>query len=141
MWYYWGWELAALLIAIFIEIALICCRKFARKTPLNYILLLIFTVCETYAVACSVIWYSSVPATVIQAGIGTAMITLACTAYAFKAKTDFTMKGGIIFIAAATMMFLIMFSWIFALEGNYIAYDIIIAICILLLGLFLIHDT
>jgi protein lifeguard len=146
MMYHWGWLLAAILLAIFIEIALICGRSLARKVPINYILLLIFTVCETYMVACSTVYYSAYPYTVIQAGVGTAMITLACTAYAFKAKADFTMKGGLIFLLFAVALFFILFAFIIVAasspgESHPVFVNIICCIVILLLGLFLIHDT
>ena len=35
----------------FTEIPIICCPSVARNVPLNYILLLIFTLCESYLVA------------------------------------------------------------------------------------------
>ncbi len=37
--------IAAMIIGVIVEIALICCRSVARKVPTNYILLLVFTLC------------------------------------------------------------------------------------------------
>lgn len=52
-------EIVALIVAIFVEITLICGRHLARKVPINYILLLTFTVCQAYALSCSCIYYSA----------------------------------------------------------------------------------
>lgn len=143
----WMWdniwlEIMALFVAIFIEIALICCRHVGRKSPINFILLMIFTACEAYAVSCSCIYYSATsPGVVIQAFAGTALITLACTLYAFTTKNDFTTAGAAIWILCMSLFFLIMISWVFVWEGNTFAYNIVLALCVMILGFFLIHDT
>ena len=46
-----------MLVAIIIEIALICNRSLARAVPANYIALLIFTLCESYMVAFLCMYY------------------------------------------------------------------------------------
>ena len=47
LWLYW----IAFVILFSIMIALVCFHKPARKVPRNYILLFIFTLCESYVVA------------------------------------------------------------------------------------------
>lgn len=136
----WGILIGAMFVMIFTEIALICCRKMSRKVPTNYILLLIFTLCETYLVGNICSYYAlSQPGIVQISGLGTAVITAACTLYAFTTKTDFTIMGGLIWLLSFSLMFLIIFSWIFAF--NSFIYNAIIALCIFLMGIFLIYDT
>jgi hypothetical protein len=100
----------AIITLIFTEITLICCRKVARKVPINYILLLIFTLCESYLLADICAYYMlSQPGVVIMSVMGTATISLACMLYAFFAKTDFTIMGGLIWLLSFSLMLLILF--------------------------------
>ena len=69
------------------------------------------------------------------------MITVACTLYAFTTKNDFTYGRGMIFVIAMALLMLILFSTIFRMDDDYFAYNCIIALCVVLLGLFLIHDV
>jgi FtsH-binding integral membrane protein len=69
------------------------------------------------------------------------MITIACTLYAFTTKNDFTYGRGMIWVLAMALLMLVLFSTIFAMEGDTFAYNCIIALCVVLLGFFLIHDT
>ena len=39
------------LVAIILQLIMICVRKVARSVPINYIILLLFTMCESYFVA------------------------------------------------------------------------------------------
>lgn len=135
----WLW-LLALFVAIFVEIALICCRSVGRKTPINYILLFVFTLCEAYSVSATCIYYAAQsPSVVIEAFCGTAVITLACTLYAFTTKNDFTYGGGMIWLLVMALMFMLIIMFITSFST--IVYDMIIALVVFLLGLFLIHDT
>jgi hypothetical protein len=43
--------LVTFFIAIFVEIALLCSRNLARRVPINYILLFIFTASFSYAIS------------------------------------------------------------------------------------------
>ena len=52
-------ELVASIVSILVMITLICGRHLARKVPINYILLLTFTVCQAYALSCSCIYYAA----------------------------------------------------------------------------------
>ncbi|MFN9952526.1 MAG: Bax inhibitor-1 family protein, partial [bacterium] len=73
-----------------------CCRSVARRVPLNYILLTVFTVSFSFIVAFITVPYT--PDVVIQAGAATALTTIALTFYALKTKTDMTMYGGALYI-------------------------------------------
>ena len=136
----WGVFIAAIFIVILTECILLCCRKVARNVPGNYILLLIFTLGESYMVSNICSYYSlSQPKVVILAGLGTVLITLACTIYAFTTKTDFTLMGGFMWIMGMTALVLVLFTWVF--RWNTFIHNFIIALCILFFGIFLIFDT
>ena len=85
--------MVAALVAIVIEIMILCVRRLARKVPINYMLLLMFTLCEAFALSVICSYYSS--ETTLAAAGTTAAVTVALTAYAMLTKTDFTMMGGI----------------------------------------------
>jgi FtsH-binding integral membrane protein len=62
--------------------ALGCYKQIARKVPLNYFLLAVFTIAFSYSVSCTTNLYT--PETVAIAAILTASVTVALTAYAIK---------------------------------------------------------
>lgn len=76
--------------------ALFCYTSVARKFPLNYFLLLIFTLCET--VTLSMILLKAEDKNIIVAFILTAVMVVALTIYAWTTKTDFTICGGMMFV-------------------------------------------
>ena len=46
-----GIAIGALLLSIVIEIAIVCCKSVARSSPMNYILLFLFTAFQSLAFA------------------------------------------------------------------------------------------
>ena len=79
-----GLAILACLGAITTMCMIVCC--FGRSVPTNYILLLIFTLCESYGIAGVTAAYDK--NTVIMAGFATATVTIALTIYAFTTTTD-----------------------------------------------------
>ena len=124
-----------LVLSIFIIIPLICCRNIARKTPTNYILLTIWTICEGYMVATCCSFYS--PEIVITAASLTCAITISLTVYACTTKTDFTFMGGLLFVSSCVLIFLGLFSFIF---GNFFR-TLYCVLGVFLFSLYLIFDT
>ena len=126
-----------LVVAIIIEIMLICCRNVSRKVPMNYILLLIFTLCETFLFSFICAFYPAVIC--LYAAGSTAALTFALTLYACCTKTDFTVCGGLmisISIALLTLMVMSMFmSWVSWWH------PVVSAILVVFYGVFLVHDT
>ena len=47
----WWLTIMAIVFVLIAEISLICCRSVARTVPANYIVLLLFTLCEAYLVS------------------------------------------------------------------------------------------
>lgn len=68
---------------------LMCSRDQAKKVPNNYIILTIYTVCQSYLVG--FICGLSSPKIVFMAAVLTLAIFFALTLYACTTKTDFTM--------------------------------------------------
>ena len=87
----YGPAMGAMIGAFIIEIALICCSSVARKVPLNFILLAVFTLLEAFVFAFICASYNA--ASCIMAAGMTAGVTVALTLYAVFTKTDFTVCG------------------------------------------------
>ena len=124
-------------MSIFIEIAILCCRSVARKVPLNYILLTVFTISFSFIVAFITVPYT--PDVVIQAGAATALTTIALTFYALTTKTDMTMYGGALHIFSVALFMIIITFALFS-PANYYS-PFLTALCVILYGFFLIYDT
>ena len=137
-----------LVLMIVVEIFLICVKKVSRKVPINYILLLIFTMCESYFVAWLCQYYTYDPyrndfdsdgyRIVGTAGAMTLGITAALTTYAWTTKTDFTRKMGFIWVLGMTFFMLSLFSIFFY---SYWVQMFLCAFGVLLFGMYLVLDT
>lgn len=118
-------------------IYLVCCKKYARTVPQNYILLGLFTLFEALAVSGICAFYD--PIIIVVAMAMTVGLTSALTAYACITKTDFTTKigGMIIFLLAGIC--LAIFLPIFY-HGR-VVQVIICVIFIIIYGFYLLIDT
>ena len=148
----WWMIIPCFIIIIVTEILMLCVKPLRRKVPINYILLLLFTIAEAYMVSsicvmtslevdctttpCSYNFLNRQP--IICASVGTVAITAACTAYACTTKTDFTAKWGIIFVAGMAFFILSLFGLIFR---DVIFQMVIASLGIFLFGIYLIYDT
>jgi FtsH-binding integral membrane protein len=126
---------ACMFTTIVIMFSLLCFRGVAKTVPINYILLILFTVCESYMVA--TISAFNPPEIVITAALMTATIVIALTIYAFTTKTDFTLLGGFIFMFTAIMLFWGIFIMIF----GFFLYTLYCVLGVILFGIYLIFDT
>lgn len=132
------WMFFPVIILLFtVEFAMICSRKLARKVPVNYLLLFLFTACETYFVVNICVYYPM--ADVIAAAGVTAAMVIGLTVYAFVTKTDFKFAIGSIFVLSFSLIFMLFFA-IFLPQSS-ILYTIICVLVICLFGIFLIWDT
>ncbi|XP_060857753.1 protein lifeguard 1 [Metopolophium dirhodum] len=91
----------AFVITFAILIALACCENVRRKSPLNYILLFVFTLSKSFLLAVSVSLYY--PEQVLLALGLTILICFALTIFAFQTKIDFTVMGGFLLIAVIVL--------------------------------------
>lgn len=116
--------------------SLICFLDFQRTVPHNYIMLIIFTLCEAYIVA--YICCFTQPSVVYSAGTMTLVVCLALTIYAFTTKRDFTMMGGMLFVLLAVFLVASIFMIFIKIPLVRIVYHVI---GVLLFGFYLVYDT
>ena len=117
---------------------ILCCKNVARKVPINYILLTVFTLCQAFFFA----WVASqytVESTLVAGGMTIAM-TIAITVYAMRTKSDFTVCGSLFFVLSVGM---IMFVTLGIFMGSSLGYwhRFISVIFVIIYGLYLIFDV
>lgn len=97
----WMWWLALALMLVCL-IVMACCGEVRRKAPQNFIFLGIFTVAESFMLAAAA---SNFDTTAVLMAVGlTAAVCLGLTLFAFQTRWDFTMMGGILFVAVIILM-------------------------------------
>jgi len=89
--------IVALVVVFGALIAMICVESVRRTSPTNIIVLSIFTLAETYLVGASTMRFD--PEDVLLAIGITAAVVIGLTIFAFQTKWDFTMLGGVLFVA------------------------------------------
>ena len=125
-----------LVVSLITSITLICFRSIARSTPLNYILLGVFTLCESYLV--SFICGVTNPNIVLMAAAMTCGVVLALTYYAYTTKTDFTVLGGLFFVIGIVML---LFGLFLMFTNNRILHILYSCLGVIAFSLYLIYDT
>ena len=126
-------------ISIFVIVTIVVCVMFscftdtARKFPINYILLLGFTLSMSFycLVFCSFFETSDV----IAAGLLTIAATVGLTVYAIRTKEDFTFCGGFLF----SFVFLLVFSGCFYFWVGLTALWLLLGIMVY--SLYIVYDT
>ena len=113
---------------------IVCC--FGRTHPTNYILLLIFTVCETYLLGAITADYDS--KTVMMAGAATAAATIALTIYAMRTKTDIQVFMALAFVVCLAMLPIMLICIFIQVKMLYTLY---LCLGIVLYSLYLVIDT
>ena len=91
-WLYWICFICTLVVMI----PLICCKGVARKVPTNYILLGLFTICESYLVATIASFYK--PQSVFLAAVYATTLFIILTLYAMFTKGDIGCLGPVILV-------------------------------------------
>jgi len=131
IWLFW----TCLGLSLFTIIPIICCRDVSRRVPINYILLTVWTVCESVMVAtCCSVYDKEV---VITAGVLTAAVTIALTIYACTTKTDFTFLGGMLFVGICLLLFFGIFSFAF----GRVLHTFYCVLGVFVYSIYLIYDT
>lgn len=85
-----------------IMIVLVCCDSVARQFPINLILLVVFTIMESFIVGCISSVYKT-DTVILAVGI-TAIVVVALTVFAFQTKYDFTGFGIYLFVFALILL-------------------------------------
>ena len=132
----YGFLIAAMIILIVVNCAMICCMKLARTVPINYALLLVFTLCEAYCVACCTIGID--PTYVLAAAGTTTAIVLAVTVFAWFTKGDFTVMGPMFCVLGMTLC---MFGLMCFFIASSVVYNVYCALVVIIFGFYLIFDT
>ncbi|XP_075252838.1 protein lifeguard 2-like [Convolutriloba macropyga] len=92
-----AWMLIVAIILTFgLLIALVCVESLRRKTPINFILLGLFTICESFLLGVISSQYDT--KIVLVAITVTAVVALSLTLFAFQTKIDFTVYSGLLFV-------------------------------------------
>ena len=131
------WLLMLSMIAtIAISLSLYCFSGIARRVPLNYILLFLFTAFMSLSV-CAMVSVAD-PYMVLIAGVLTATISLSLTVYAYTTQNDLTVFGGMLYAAGFLMLGIGLLS-IFI--HNKVFQIIASGIGCLFAGVYIIYDT
>ena len=121
---------------LILQLTLICCKSVSRKVPINYILLIIFTLSESYLVASSTLIYE--PFSVFICSLITVVLVFGITLYACFTKKDFTLYG-------TTLCLLCLGLLCFSILGFFLRsrlYEIFICCAgVVLFGFYLVYDT
>lgn len=126
----------AIITAIVCIYALVCFIEFQRKVPQNYIVFMLFTLCETYIVSYLCSFFA--PMSVLTAGILTMCVVGSLTLYAFITTKDFTNSGAFLFMLLVTLI-------VGSFVGSYLKFEPLRIglniLGVLLFGGYLIYDT
>jgi len=132
-----SWVLYVLMAATFvIMLVLACCEGVARSYPINLILLLVFTVCESFIVGAISSMYDT-STVLIAVGI-TAVVVVGITIFAFQTKIDFTGAGIYLFVFSLVLLVFGIFCLIIRTKILQIVYA---ALGALLFSFYLVFDT
>lgn len=126
--------IVACILSIVTMFMIVCC--FGRQAPLNMILLMVFTLCETWMIGGLTSQYES--SIVIQAGAATALVTISLTVYAMNTKVPIEFFGALSFVICLAMIPLFIVSLFMQTQIMYTVYCCFGA---LLYGIYLIIDT
>ena len=123
-------------ISAIIVLLILVCGKLTNVVPINYILLLIFTLFESITVAFITVYYE--PISVLSCAGLSMLIVFGLTMYACFTKTDFTMMGGFLFSCSIVLIFLGIIGLFFR---SYFYQMFLNSLGVLLMSVYLIFDT
>jgi len=125
-----------LIIPFVCLIIMLCNPNLLRKVPLNYFILIVFTIGISYIVSYITSFYT--PGSVLFSLILTFVMVITLILYAKYTKRDFTIYGGVLFV----FLTCIIFGSFFLLFFNISVFEFIITICtIICFSGYIIYDT
>ncbi|XP_055341693.1 protein lifeguard 1-like [Paramacrobiotus metropolitanus] len=128
--------IASMVLTFVIIIALACFQQLRRQTPVNFILLILFTLCMSWMLATVTAFYE-VESVLWAAGV-TAVITIALTIFAMQTKWDFTIISGLMLVVMVVLLFFGIFAAIFQSRILHVTYA---ALGALVFGIYLVIDV
>ena len=125
-----------LIISLICVLLPICFRGIYQNVPINYIVLIIFTLSYSWDVAAITCTYTF--SSVMIALLLTFITVVSLSIYAMKTKEDFTIVGGTLFVCMILLIFISIIYIIIPLQFLYLIYlyGSLICFCI-----YLIYDT
>lgn len=126
----------AIIVMFATMITMACCGDVRRKAPMNFVFLFLFTLAEGFLLGCACSVYRAEE--VIWAVGICAVVTLGLTIFAFQTKIDFTVMGGVLFVAVLILMIFGIIAMIFPGKTITLIYASIGA---LLFSIYIIYDT
>lgn len=126
----------ALGVMIVTLISMACCGSVRRKAPMNFIFLTLFTFAQSFLLGVTTANFSS-QEVLLAVGI-TAAVCLGLTLFAFQTKWDFTVMGGVLFVAVIILMLFGIIAIFFPGKTITIVYASLGA---LLFSIYLVYDT
>ena len=124
-----------LILSIGIMLILVCTQA-SQQVPLNYILLIAFTLLEAFMVSFTTIYFD--PISVLACAGMTMIIVFGLSMYACFTKRDMTMMGGFLFSFSLILIFLGIIGIFFR---SYFYQMFLDSLGVLLMSLYLIYDT
>ena len=126
----------SLFFMFFLMISLMCCPSISRKSPINYIILSLLTLCISYLVSYITIFYT-IESVFLAFGM-TFFITFTLSIYACQTKYDYTDKGGYLL---SVLIGIIIFSFLNIFLNSNILQSFISAISAILFSCYIVYDT
>lgn len=126
----------ALGVMIVTLISMACCGSVRRKAPMNFIFLALYTLAQSFLLGVTTANFSS-DEVLLAVGI-TAAVCLGLTLFAFQTKWDFTVMGGVLFVAVIILMLFGIIAIFFPGKTITVVYASAGA---LLFSIYLIYDT
>ena len=124
-----------LILSIGIMLILVCSQA-SQQVPLNYILLIAFTLLEAFMVSFTTIYFD--PISVLACAGMTMIIVFGLSMYACFTKRDMTMMGGFLLSFSLILIFLGIIGIFFR---SYFYQMFLDSLGVLLMSLYLIYDT
>ena len=126
----------AIVLTFVILFALVCFESLRRSTPINFILLIVFTICESLLLGVISGQYDT---KIVFIAIGiTAAITISLTIFAFQTKIDFTVYSGMLFVV---LICLLIFGFIVIIFPSQVMVAVYGSLGALLFSAYLVVDT
>jgi FtsH-binding integral membrane protein len=125
-----------MILLFVIIIVLACCEGVRRKSPINFILLFIFTLCMSLMLGVTSAQFE-VREVMLAVGI-TTVVTVGLTIFALQTKWDFTTMGGILFVFLIVFFIFGIFAAIF--RDNRILTLVYACVGAMLFSFYLVYD-
>ena len=125
------------IILLIVAISMLCFIEASQRYPINYIILLIFTICFGYIVSVACAKYE--PNTVLATALMTMGITIALSLYAVFSRVEWEYIIPIFIVVSITSFFLFIFMIIDGFDGW--TYKVFCGCGVIIYGIYIIIHT